>query len=192
MTITRTIDKTRKDIEKAVNDRLGDKSPLLVIAGVTDLAAVQVRAAKAEIASRAEGFDAKALRDEAQARIAALPSIAQELPGKAQGVAEDAVTMVVSSAQIAYGDLSERGKTLVDRVRGQQATDDLKAQASTGVAKAKAATTTAKKEASSTAKSAKKSATTTKSSAKSATTSAKKTAGEAKNAADDAVDKLGD
>jgi heparin binding hemagglutinin HbhA len=185
MTLASNIDKTRKDIEKAVGDRLGDKSPMLVIAGVTDLAAAQVRAARDEISSRAEGFDAKALRDEARARLAALPTIAYALPGKAQGAAEDAATMVVSSALIAYGDLSERGKTLVDRVRGQQSTQDLSDQASTTVAKAKATTTAAKK-------SAKTSASSTKTAAKSTTTSAKKTATAAKKAAGDAADKVGD
>jgi hypothetical protein len=188
MTFASTIDKTRKDIEKAIGDKLGDKSPLLVLAGVSDLAAERVRAARAEIASRAESFDPKTLR---------------EFPAKAQEAAEDAVTVVVSSALIAYGDLSERGKILVSRVRGQQSTADLKSQASTTSAKAKATATTAKKttsstaksakkSASSTAKSAKKSATRTKTATKSATTSAKKTATAAKTAASDTASKLGD
>jgi hypothetical protein len=177
MTFASTIDKTRKDIEKALGDKLGDKSPLHVLAGVSDLAAERVRAARAELASRAESFDPKTLRD---------------LPAKAQEAAEDAVTIVVSSALIAYGDLSERGKTLVDRVRGQQATADVKHQASTTTAKAKATTTTAKKSASSTAKSAKKSATRTKTAAKSTATSAKKTAKAAEKAVGDTASKLGD
>jgi heparin binding hemagglutinin HbhA len=177
MTFASTIDKTRKDIEKALGDKLGDKSPLLVLAGVSDLAAERVRAARAQLASRAESFDPKALR---------------EFPAKAQEAAEDAVTVVVSSALIAYGDLSERGKTLVSRVRGQQSTADVKRHASTTAAKAKATTTTAKKSASSTAKSAKKSATRTKTAAKSATTSAKKTATAAKKAAGDTASKIGD
>jgi heparin binding hemagglutinin HbhA len=177
MTFATTIDKTRKDIEKAIGDKLGDKSPLLVLAGVSDLAAERVRAARAELTSRAESFDAKTLR---------------ELPAKAQEAAEDAVTVVVSSALIAYGDLSERGKILVSRVRGQQSTADVKSRASTTAAKAKATATTAKKSTSSTAKSAKKSATRTKTAAKSATTSAKKTAKAAKTAASDTASKLGD
>jgi hypothetical protein len=192
MTFASTIDKTRKDIEKALGDKLGDKSPLLVLAGVSDLAAERVRAARAEIAARAESFDAKAFRDQAQAKFASLPTIAQEIPGKAQGAAEDALTMVVSGALTAYGDLSDRGKTLVNRVRGQKSTADLKNQASTTAAKAKATTTTAKKSASSTAKSAKKSAARTKTAAKSATTSAKKTTKAATKAAADTASKVGD
>ena len=181
MIIASSIDKTRKDIEKAIGDKLGDKSPLLALAGVTDFAAERARAARTELVTRAEHFDPKALRDQAQARISSLPGIAQELPGKAQGAAEDAVTILVSSALTAYGDLSERGKTLVDRVRGQQSTEDLKSQASTTVAKAKATTTTAKKSASS-----------TKKAAKASSTSAKKTVKAAKKATDDAASKLGD
>jgi hypothetical protein len=183
MTFASTIDKTRKDIEKA----LGDKSPLLVLAGVSDLAAERVRAARAELAARAESFDAQALRDQAQARIAALPALAHDLPAKA----EDAVTVVVSSALDAYGDLNERGRTLVSRVRGQQATSDLADQAATTAAKAKAASTTAKKSTRASAASAKKSASRTKTAGKSAATSAKKTAKAAKKAADDGVSKLG-
>jgi hypothetical protein len=203
MTFASTIDKTRKDIEKALNDKLGDKSPLLALAGMSDLAAERVRAARAEVAARAESFDAKAFRDQAQAKLASLPALAQEIPGKAQGAAEEALTMVVSGALTAYGDLSDRGKILVNRVRGQKATADLKGQASTTVAKAKATTTTAKKStsktaktakksASSTAKSAKKSAASTKTAAKSATTSAKKTATAATKAAADTASKIGD
>jgi hypothetical protein len=181
MTFASTIDKTRKDIEKA----LGDKSPLLVLAGVSDLAAERVRAARAELASRAEGFDAKAIRDQAQAKFASLPTAAQEFPAKAQGAAEDALTMVVSSALTAYGDLSDRGKALVNRVRGQQSTAELKSQAATTASSAKATKTTAKK-------SAKKSAARTKTAAKSTATSAKKTATAAKKAAGDTASKLGD
>jgi heparin binding hemagglutinin HbhA len=188
MRFASTIDKTRKDIEKA----LGDKSPLVVLAGVSDLAAERVRAARTELAARAESFDAKALREQAQARIASLPAIAQEIPGKAQEAAEDALTIVVSSALTAYGDLSDRGKVLINRVRGQQSTADLKHQASTTAAKAKAATTTAKKSASSTSKSAKKSAARTKTATKSASTSAKKTTKAAKTVAEDTASKLGD
>jgi hypothetical protein len=195
MTLASTIDKTRKDIEKA----LGDKSPFLVLAGVGDLAAERVRAARADLAARAETFDAKSLRDEAQARIAALPALAQSLPNKA----EDAVTVVVSNALIAYGDLTERGKTFVSRVRGQQATADFVDQAPATVAKAKAASTTARKSASSTsatakrsaastAASAKKSAARTKTAGKAATTSATKTTKAAQKAADDSAAKLGD
>jgi hypothetical protein len=176
MTFANTIEKTRKDIEKA----LGDKSPLLVLAGVSDLAAERIRAARAEIGARAAGFDAKSLRDQAQARIAGLPGLAQELPGKAQGAAEDAVTMAVSGALTAYGDLSDRGKTLVNRVRRQPSTVELKEHASSTAAKTKAAKTTAKK-----------SAARTKTSTKSATTSAKKTAKAAKKAVDDSTSTLG-
>jgi heparin binding hemagglutinin HbhA len=188
MTFASTIDKTRKDIEKA----LAEKSPMLVIAGVSDLAAQRVRAARADLAARAENFDPKALRGQAQATISSLPARAQEFPAKAQEAAEDVLTIVVSSALTAYGDLSDRGKTLVNRVRGQQSTADLERQAKATVSKAKAATTTAKKSGASASKSAKKSATSTRTAAKSATTSAKKTAKAAKKAADDTASKLGE
>jgi heparin binding hemagglutinin HbhA len=199
MTFASSIDKTRKDIEKA----LADKSPLLVLAGVSDLAAQRVRTARSDLAARAENFDPKALREQAQSTIASLPGRAQELPTKAQEAAEDVFTIVMSSALTAYGDLSDRGKTLVNRVRGQQSTKDLKSQASTTVAKAKATTTTAKKStsatsaaakksASETGATAKKSASRTKTAAKSATTSARKTTQAAKKTARDSASKLGD
>jgi heparin binding hemagglutinin HbhA len=199
MTFASSIDKTRKDIEKAI----ADKSPLLALAGVSDLAAQRVRTARSDLAARAENFDPKALREQAQATIASLPARAQEFPGKAQETAEDVLTIIVSSALTAYGDLSDRGKTLVNRVRGQQSTQDLKRQASTTVAKAKATGTTAKKSAATTSTTAKKSASTTsatakksaartKTAAKSATTSAKKTAKAASKSAEDTASKLGD
>jgi heparin binding hemagglutinin HbhA len=188
MTFASSIDKTRKDIEKA----LADKSPLLVLAGVSDLAAQRVRTARSDLAARAENFDPKALRDQAQSTIASLPARAQEFPGKAQEAAEDALTIVVSSALTAYGDLSDRGKTLVNRVRGQESTKDLKRQASTTVSKAKATTTTAKKSASTTGAAAKKSTARTKTAAKSATTSARKTTKAAKKTARDSASKVGD
>jgi hypothetical protein len=177
MTFADSIGKTRKDIEKAI----GGKSPLLALAGVSDLAAEGIRAARAEITARASQIDAKALREQAQSRLAALPGLAQEFPTKAQSAAEDAVTTAFSGALTAYGDLSDRGRALVGRVRRQQSTVQLKQQASDTVAKAKAARTTAEK-----------SAARTKTSAKAATTSAKKTAKAAKKAADDTASKLGD
>lgn len=149
-----------------------DKTPLYAVVGMGDLAVATLRNARGEID-------------------------VQSVPSKAQGLLGDAIV----SAFSAYGDLASRGKSLVTRVRRQQATSDLQEQAKSSVARAKATRTTVKKQASTTKQSAaaatstarksaaattstaKKSASRAKSSAKATTTSAKKTASATKKAA---------
>ena len=202
MALPATIEKTRKDIEKAI----ADSGALQAVAGAGDLAVKKLRDARTEVASRAATLDTKALREQAQATVAGAPEQVKALPEKAQAAFGD----VVTSALTAYGDLAERGQALVARVRGQKATQDLKAQAAATTSHAKATATTAKKSAvetkdtatsaaksaSSSAKTtgatAKKGASRTKTAAKSTATSAKKTASAAKKATDDAASKVGD
>jgi heparin binding hemagglutinin HbhA len=206
MALSSTLEKTRKDIEK----KLSDVAPLYLLAGAGDFAVEKLREARDEIATRVEAFDAKALRDHAQATIVArvgslesdlkaAPEQAKALPGKAQAVVGDALAMATSTALTTYEDLAVRGKDLVTRVRRQQATVELEDQFDATVSKVKAATTTAKKSTAATMKSAKatrttakKSATKTRTAAKSATTSAKKTASAAKKAAVETAEKVGD
>jgi len=195
MTFTTNLEKTRKDLEK----RISDAAPLEALVGAGDYAVAKLRGARAEISSRIDNFDAKGLVAQVQADVKSAPEQAKELPGKAQAVVGDVVTTVVTTAVSTYGDLADRGQTLITRVRGQQATQDLEDQLGATSAKVKAATTTAKKSASATKSSAKATATTAKKSAaksktatKSAATSAKKSASAAKKAADDTASKVGD
>ncbi|MEJ7690386.1 MAG: hypothetical protein WKF76_08160 [Nocardioidaceae bacterium] len=157
-----------------------DKTPLYAVVGVGDLAVAKLRNARGEID-------------------------VQSVPGRAQGLLGDAIV----SAFSAYGDLAGRGKSLVTRVRRQQATSDLQEQATSTVARAKATKTTLKKQAGATKQSAaatastarksaaattstaKKSASRAKSSAKATTTSAKKTASATKKATSAAANKTG-
>ena len=99
-------------------------------------------------------------------------------------------------------ELADRGKSLVDRIRGQQATRTAAQAARTTVAKAKAGRTqtgeaasetasSASSSAQNTAKSARKTASTAKRSAKSTSASARKTASAASKAAGDAASKVG-
>lgn len=204
--------KTRKDIERTLADV--DKTPLYAVMGATDLAVEKIRAARFELSTRASQFDAKTLRDQAQAtvthRIASVqddvksaPEQVKNLPGKAQAALGEAV----ATALTAYGDLAGRGKGLVTRVRRQQATADLTDQAKSTVARAKSTKTTVKKQsvatkqsatatarqsASETAETAKGAASRTKTSAKATTTSVKKTATAAKKAAAVTASKVGD
>jgi heparin binding hemagglutinin HbhA len=94
--------------------------------------------------------------------------------------------VAVSAAELTeavYGDLVERGRTLVKRIRRQDETRELKARAKSTVGRAKAANTTARKNAAATRTSAKRTATTARNSAnstgsavKGAATSARRTA----------------
>ncbi len=94
--------------------------------------------------------------------------------------------VAVSAAELTeavYGDLVERGRTLVKRIRRQDETQELKARAKSTVGRTKAANTTARKNAAATRTSARRTATTARNSAnstgsavKGAATSARRTA----------------
>lgn len=186
---------TKARIDKA----LGDAKPLYAVVGAGDLAAQIIREARVK-------FDAKAMRDLAQATISArieglqaevknAPEQVLDIPVRMQAAVSDVVTNTVQT----YGDLASRGRSLFTRVRKQQSTEDLERQLKSTVSRTKAAATTAKKSvkttaasAQSTTSTAKRAADSTKSSAKAATTTARKTAAAAKQATEDAVDKAGD
>ena len=216
MAIPATFDKTRKDLEKA----LADSTPLLAVVGAGDLAVEKLRKAGAGLNARAidlntrvSKVDATAVRGQAKARVEGLQSALQSrvdavqadvlaapdqvktLPSKAQA----ALDATYSTALSTYEDLAGRGKTLVTRIRKQQATVDLEQQAGSTVSHAKGTATTAKKSASrtksaakSTKTTAKKQAKATTSSAKATSTAAQKTAKAATDAATDAAGKVGD
>jgi len=125
--------------------------------------------------------------DELQKEAKALPSRVEKLVN--EYVSEFGGTVDDLNKQ--YVDLAARGRTLVNRIRRQQATQDTKKQAQTTTSRAKATGTSTKKTASQAARSTSKTAKTAKSSAKATGTSAKKTAGTAKKATQGAAAKTG-
>ncbi|MGI8576565.1 MAG: hypothetical protein ACR2KG_01325 [Nocardioidaceae bacterium] len=221
MAFTNQLDQTRKDLEKAISD----PTPLYAVVGAGDLAIGKLRGAREELSAmatkgpRALRDQAQAVLEEASARadavqadVKAAPDEMLALPVKAQNLLGEMLTTAVSM----YGELAGRGKSLVTRVRKQQATVDLTHQAKSTVSKVKAASTTAERSAAATRTSvkatttrakraaaatrpsakatgttAKKSTAKTATSVKAATTSARKTASAAKKAASSAAAKTG-
>lgn len=119
-----------------------ESKPLHAVVGATDLAAQRIREVGAGLTERLSSVDVKSAPAE-----------------------------MVSAASSAYDDLAGRGKTVLDRVREDEAVAETTRQARTTASKAKGTATTAKKSAAS-----------TKSQAKATSTSAKKTAGSAAKA----------
>ena len=123
----------------------------------------------------------------------------RNVPTYARNIRVDNVA--VSAAELTesvYGDLVERGRTLVMRIRRQDETKEFEARAKSTVRRTKAATTTARKNAAATRTSAKGTATTardnassTKSAVKGATTSARRTTKAAAKATEAAAEKVG-
>jgi hypothetical protein len=107
---------------KIVTD-IRKSTPAMAVVGVTDLAVGALKSARAELSPA-----------KIQADVQNLPSLAisktLEVAGKAEG---------------AYGELSARGKSLVDSVRRRSATKDLLAQGRSTLTLGKAAVTTARK-----------------------------------------------
>lgn len=139
--------------------------------------------------------EAKNRRAAVEARITELQKTAQSVPARVQAV--------LAERELTYGQLVNRGETLVERIRNQRSTKETTRNAKTTSSKAKSTATQAEKAAETTASSAKgaaKSATTTakkqasrpKSSAKATGTAAKKTATSAAQATKDAAEKVGD
>src|SRR5215210_2480495 len=67
----------------------------------------------------------------------------RELPEQAQAAVSATLSAAVDAAVDTYGDLAERGRRLVTRIRRQQATQDLTAQARSTVSRTRATATTA-------------------------------------------------
>ena len=224
--MARTTSETKLDL-KHLDLRAGATRTLYAGAGVADLAVSTVRSYVAQVqqsvtaidldpqelrkqattavSARVEelGKDARERRDAVEARVAELQAEALALPGRLQGVVDDNVATVVS----AYGELAQRGETLLGRIRRQQSTQEAVSAAKTTTAKAKTtrtqsaaatkstakkATSTAKKSATATRKTAATKSSAPKSSAKATVTAAKKTASAVGSAATDAAAKVGD
>jgi hypothetical protein len=157
----------------------------------TGLGEAQTRFAKVDLEPRALANQGRTIVtsrvDELQKEAKALPSRVEKLVN--EYVAEFGGTVEDLNKQ--YIDLAQRGRTLVNRIRGQQATQDAKKQAKTTTSRAKATGTSTKKTASQAARSTSKTAQTAKSSGKATATSAKKTAGATKKATQGAAKKTG-
>jgi hypothetical protein len=150
---------------------------------------------------------------EAQSRLSKVDLAPKAIPGQLESAFTEYVAETVEDLNKQYADLAARGRSLVNRIRRQQATQDLTASAKSTTTRAKAATTRTKNSARSTADtagsaarstvesastaarttadSATKTAKTAKSSAKGTGTAARKTASAAKKATADAAAKTG-
>ena len=123
----------------------------------------------------------------------------RNVPSYARSMRVDNVA--VSAAELTeavYGDLVERGRTLVNRIRRQEETQELKARAKSTVGRTRAASTTARKNAAATRSSAKgttttarKNASSIRSAVKGAATSAGRTTKAAAKAAEAGAEKVG-
>lgn len=129
-----------------------DPTPLFAVVGVTDLAVERVRAAVAGASAVQAQFEARVAA--AQAGVEkqinefdpqVLRAQAQDVPNKAAAFALTTASKATTRAEATYGDLAKRGKSLVDRIRSQQATQDLLGQAGSTVSRGKAVVTVARK-----------------------------------------------
>lgn len=187
--------------------------PLYAGVGATDVVVGYVREAVADlqkrfadvqhdVQTRISGLDLepKALRDQAVTVVTAqVDALSKDAQARREAV-EKRVAELQADANAAYADLTQRGETLVRRIRTQPSTDETAAAAQTTVAKAKTTRTQATKAAKKTTAATTKKATSTakktskapRSSAKATTTAAKKTAAKATKATADAAEKVGD
>jgi heparin binding hemagglutinin HbhA len=179
MALPDSVEKTLKTV---------DPTPLYALVGASDLAVEKLRNVSNELQFLVADVDPKTVPAKVQAatsaRVGAVTadmrarsSDAKDFPTMAQNL----VFEILSQAVATYGEMAERGKELVIRVRSQRDTEVLKTQTKATVSKAKATATTAKKSAAATRKS-----------AKSTATSARKTSESAKKATKSAAEKIGD
>jgi heparin binding hemagglutinin HbhA len=179
MPLSDTFEKTLKNV---------DVTPLYAFVGAGDLALEKIRSASNDVQVLVADADPKTvpakMQAAATARVEAVTadmkartSEAKDFPTLAQNLFFEALSQAIAT----YGELAERGKDLVTRVRNQPEGELLETQAKATVSKAKATATTTKK-----------SAAATKKSAKSTATSARKTGGATKKAAKATAKKVGD
>lgn len=123
-------------------------TPLYAVLGAGDLVVERIRTTAASVDTDPKGFQHQVqdqvhtVQSVAQQRADALVAELRALPDRAQAAAYEALGQAAS----VYGDLAERGETLVTRVRNQQSTKDAAAAAKTTRSQAKATVTTARKE----------------------------------------------
>ncbi|MGH3354387.1 MAG: hypothetical protein ACRDOJ_00730 [Nocardioidaceae bacterium] len=166
-----------------LNQNIKTPTPVLAVIGIGDLAMEKLRAAGTDVQARSSKINLEPKRLQADFEAFAKQGVedVKAAPAKAQAKAQETLHEVVAQATNTYDGLAGRGKTLVDRIRKQEATQDVVRTAQQTKTQAKGTATTARK-----------SAAQTKSRAKGTTTSAKKTTGVAKTAAKKSADKIGD
>ncbi len=169
--------------------------PLYAGVGVTDRAVEAVRDSLAQGQKRINDVqqdarqidldtvtrEAKARRAAVEARITELQKNVQSVPSRVQA----RIQAELSDRELTYGQLVDRGETLVERIRRQSSTQETKRNAKTTSSKAKTASTQSKKAAKTTRSQAKGAATST---ANTATSQAASTVAAAKGAAKSTAD----
>jgi hypothetical protein len=178
------------------SNKVDPTRPFFAAVGTVDVAVAAARGGFSEAQTRLSkvDFEPRALavqsRGVVTARVEELQKEAKAIPSRAQKLVNDYVADLgdtVEDLNKQYVELAQRGRTLVNRIRGQQATQDLKSSARTTKSTAKRTTTQTKKAAGT----ARKTASTAKSSAKATGTSAKKTTSAATKATKSAAAKTG-
>jgi len=181
-------------------NKIDPTRPFYAAVGSVDAAVAYARTSLTEAQARLVNLDLepKAIVGDLQKEAKALPSRVEALVNGYVTELNDTVAETVDDLNKQYVGLAARGRTLVGRIRRQQATQDLKTEAkkTSSRAKSTARTTSAQtKKAASTAKSSAKSTarttsaqtrkatTTAKDSAKTAASSAKSTGTEARKTA---------
>jgi heparin binding hemagglutinin HbhA len=178
------------------SNKIDPTRPFFAAVGTVDIAVAAARNGLTEAQTRLAKveFEPKALagqsRSAVTSRVDDLQKEAKAIPGRAQKLVNDYVADLgetVEDVNKQYVELAQRGRTLVNRIRGQQATQELKSSARTTKSTAKRTSTQTRK----TAGAAKRTARTATSSAKATGTSARKTATAAKKATKSAAAKTG-
>ncbi len=125
-----------EDIRKTV-----DSTPFFAAVGATDLAVEKVRHARVRADQARAELSADLAPANVQARATKVADQVKEIPA----IVINETMVVGGKVAEGYDELALRGKTLVTRLRNQQATKDLVAQADATVAQAKGAVTSARK-----------------------------------------------
>jgi heparin binding hemagglutinin HbhA len=177
-------------------NKIDPTRPFFAAVGGLDIAVGYARTAQERLAK--VDFEPKAIADGLQKEALALPGRVEHLVSEYVAELSDVVTETVDDLSQQYVGLAARGRTLVNRVRRQEATQAATAEARKTTTRAKTTATQTKKAASATRSSAKATATrakntasTAKSSAKATGTSAKKTASATRKATKAAAAKTG-
>jgi heparin binding hemagglutinin HbhA len=146
MSVTTELKKTTADLRKTATDTG------YFVAGLTDLAVERARSAQA----RAAAVRAELDKVKVDAELKRLRGSVTALPTAVVSVSIDAAT----KAEEAFGELTARGKSLVERVSSQRSTQDLLRQGKATLSKGKAAVTTVRRGTAATATAAKAAVTT--------------------------------
>jgi len=178
------------------SNKVDPTRPFYAAVGTVDAAVAYARNGLTEAQTRLArtDFEPRALAEQSRSvvtsRVEDLQKEAKALPTRAQKIVNGYVAELgdtVDDLNQQYLELAQRGRTLVSRIRGQQATQDLKTSARSTRSTAKRGTAQTKKAAGA----ARRTAGTAKTSTKATGTSARKTASAATKATRSAAAKTG-